>query len=98
MTAADPRKKANGDVRIRPYRIGSSVFTRPASVLRKIAIGSRSRSTGFHAPCVDRETLSRRILPALLRAARVTHDVSVIVAIYDGLRECARSLNRLAAS
>jgi len=50
IPAAAPRKNANGDVSIRPCRIGTSSGIRPTSEAIRISIGSGRSGRSFHLP------------------------------------------------
>ncbi len=69
MTAAAPRKKANGDTSIRPWRIGISSGTRVAAWPSRISTGSVRSVAGSQRPWLDRGTSRRAALPAAARSA-----------------------------
>ena len=72
MTAAAPRKKANGDDAMRPWRIGIRSGSRLSACSSRMAIGSRRSGAGSHAACQARGTRWRRALPASSRSGRCT--------------------------
>ena len=69
ITAAEPRKNAKGDCRIRPYRIGKSSGRRPRPECRSTLMGSGRAEGADHSAWEVRETLSRRAFPWLMRTS-----------------------------
>ena len=69
MIAAAPRKKANGDATMRPWRIGTRAGVRVFACSRSSATGSARSGAGAHFACEERGATERAALP---RAALVT--------------------------
>ena len=69
MTIAEPRRKANGDAAMRPWRIGTSSGMRDLACCSSSEIGSGRLGAGFHAPCPERGTMARNPFPAARRSA-----------------------------
>ena len=72
MIAAAPRKKANGEVAIRPWRIGTSSATREASSSSSIVTGSGRAAEGAHDAWLDRGLFTRAARPAATRCSTVS--------------------------
>jgi hypothetical protein len=68
ITAAAPRKNANGDSAIRSYRIGPSSGIRDAACDSRISSGWGADRSRDHEPCEDRGTCERRARPAARRS------------------------------
>ena len=62
-TAAAPRKKANGDDTMRPWRIGTRSGSRVSACSSRMAMGSRRFGAGSHRPWLERGTRLRADLP-----------------------------------
>ncbi len=74
MIAAAPRKNANGEASIRPWRIGTSSGTRVASWASRMATGSERLAVGCHSAWREREMTARAARPAATRSAGVATD------------------------
>jgi hypothetical protein len=69
ITAAAPRKNANGEASIRPLRIGTSSGTRVAACASRMATGSGRSAAGCQPACPERGHASRAARPAAARSA-----------------------------
>ena len=88
ITAAAPRKKANGLTVIRLYRSGTSSGTRSGSLSARIATALRAIDP-FRSACASRGVLWRSSLPCLKRSAREPE----VTAICKSFNEKATSHN-----
>ena len=68
MTAADPRRNANGDCSMRAWRTGTSCGIRVLACSRRIRKGSTPRWR-TNSPWLDRGTDSRSALPVSMRSS-----------------------------
>ena len=71
MMSAAPRKNVNGEISIRPWRIGTSSGTRVASCSSSRAIGSGRSGDGVHRPWADRGASWRAAFPRATRSVSV---------------------------
>src|SRR4051794_19486523 len=81
MMAAAPRKKANGDVSIRPYLTGTSSGTRDSAWPSSTATGSRRRAEGTQSAWLPRGTSLRAARP---RAARSAGEIACWAGVVAG--------------
>ena len=68
---APPRKKANGDTSIRPYRIGPSSGRRVCACSSSRSMGSLRLGAGSQAACAERGSSARAAFPRAARSAGV---------------------------
>jgi hypothetical protein len=69
MIAAAPRKKANGDVAMRAWRIGTRSGTRVRAWAASRASGSARSAGGTQSPWLRRGAAARAALPRAARSA-----------------------------
>src|SRR5262249_3847403 len=69
ITAAEPRRKANGELSIRAFRIGTRSGSRDAFDLMRISIGSGRFLGGVHPACLSRDPCSRSAFPSRHRCS-----------------------------
>src|SRR5262249_15524565 len=69
ITAAEPRRKANAELSIRAFRIGTRSRSRDAFDLMRIYIGWGRSLGAFHSACLSRGTCSRSAFPSCHRCS-----------------------------
>ena len=70
MIDAAPRKNANGEAAILPYRMGRRLASRARSDRSRSSTGSPRSRSGDHLACDERGILRRIAFPAAYRSAR----------------------------